>query len=499
MPGDDRAIDFLPAATRDPDRVALTDGERVWSYGALATSADRVARDVLALGPAGVGRREVVATLLPPSPEAVVVAHAALRAGALLAPLNPKLTPSEISEALDALRPVRVIAAPATVDLARSAQASSDARLDVAVATVDRLEPPGTSKAREGASAGAATVPPDREVAVLWTSGTSGRPRGVVLRASALRHSAEASRTRLGLDADDRWYASLSPAHVGGLALVTRAGLLGSALVAGGGFDVGALNDAIDGGHVTHASVVPTMLARLLDARGTRPPPDGFGFLLVGGAHCPPELVERAARARLPVALTYGMTEATSQVATAPPDEVRRDPRNVGRPLEAVELRVEGGSGLEGEIFVRGPTLAARLWDGAALVDADGWYATGDLGRLDADGRLTVTGRRSARIVTGGVTVDPLEVEGVLRALDGVSDAGVVGVPDPEWGEAVWAAVVLSRPREGALDGEALRAAARARLAAPKVPKRIFELPSLPLNANGKLDRPALRERLARV
>lgn len=526
MPGDDERFDFLPAATREPDRLALTDGERSWSHGELAAAADRVASEALDLDPAGPAG--VVATLLPPSPEAVVVTHAVLRSPALLAPLNPGLTARELADALSALRPDRIVVSPSTDELARSASAGEGA---AEIVRMDRLEPqPGGAASlpsgavdradaagarrphggvrNTGRSGEAGTVPAHRDVAVLWTSGTSGYPRGVVLRASALRHSAEASRARLGLGADDRWYASLSLAHVGGLALVTRAGLLGSAVVTGGDFDARRLNAAIDGGEVTHASVVPTMLARLLDARGGEWPAKGFGLLLVGGARCPPELVERAFHAHLPVALTYGMTEATSQVATASPDVARRDPRTVGRPLEGVEVRI-GSDGVEGEILVRGPTLASRLWNGDALVDPEGWYHTDDLGRLDDEGRLSVTGRRSARIVTGGVTVDPLEVEGVLRALDGVSDVGVVGVPDPEWGEAVWAAVV---PRASAPDAEPvvlgederltdeprLRAQARRRLAAAKVPKRILELSSLPVNANGKVDRAALRELLVR-
>jgi len=550
LPGDDGPVDFLPAATREPGRLALTDGERSWSHGALAGAADRVASGVLGLDPvdpAGVphrardvnGARPIVATLLPPSPEAVVVTHAVLRSRALLAPLNPGLTGRELSSALAALRPGRLVVSPGTDELARSASVGEGV---AEIVRIERLEAPARVAAslpseaadrvdvvgEPGRLAGVAkpapadearTVPAGREIAVLWTSGTSGRPRGVVLRASALRHSAEASRARLGLGADDRWYASLSLAHVGGLALVARAGLLGSALVTRGGFDARVLNAAIDGGGVTHASLVPTMLARLLDGRGRERPADGFGLLLVGGARCPPALVERAFRARLPVALTYGMTEATSQVATAPPGMARRDAETVGRPLEGIAVRI-GSDRDEGEILVRGPTLAARLWDGEALVDEEGWYHTGDLGRLDDEGRLFVTGRRSARIVTGGVTVDPLEVEGVLRALDGVLDAGVVGVPDLEWGEAVWAAVVpvagkgnvggdarpsalAPEPRllgedERVTDEGRLRAEARRRLAAPKVPKRVLEISSLPVNANGKVDRAALRELLVR-
>ena len=191
------------------------------------------------------------------------------------------------------------------------------------------------------------------------------------------------------------------------------------------------------------------------------------------------------------MALTYGMTETTSQVATAPPEFVRRKPGSAGPPLDGVELRVEAPDGEEGEILVRGPVVAAGVLGEGPLTDEGGWLATGDLGRLDDDGHLWVTGRRSERIVTGGVNVDPVEVEAVLADHPGVAEAAVVGLPDPEWGERVTAAVVAT---EGAApDEELLRRWLRERLAGPKVPKTVVVVAALPRNATGKVDRVALR------
>jgi len=238
---------------------------------------------------------------------------------------------------------------------------------------------------------------------------------------------------------------------------------------------------------VTHASLVPTQLLRLLEARDDRPAPPTFRCALVGGAHAPPQLVARALDAGWPLALTYGMTEMTSQVATAPPDLVRRKPGAVGAPLEGVELRIAG----DGEILVRGATLARGLMGPTrALTDDAGWYHTGDLGRLDEEGHLWVTGRCSDRIVSGGVTVDPREVEAVLRAHPAVVDVCVVGLPDAEWGEKVVAAVV---PVEGAFDLEDVDGWSRARLGAPRRPRRWLLVDALPLNANGKVDRGEVR------
>jgi O-succinylbenzoic acid--CoA ligase len=231
-------------------------------------------------------------------------------------------------------------------------------------------------------------------------------------------------------------------------------------------FDAERVKRTLEAGEVTLASLVPTMLVRLRDA-GLESAP-GLRAIALGGGPIPAGLLDWAAEAGIPVTPVYGMTETSSQVVAGSP----------GRPLEGVELRIGAG----GEILVRGPMVAP----GAA--GADGWLHTGDLGRLDGDGRLRVEGRLKELIVTGGENVAPLEVEQALLAHPAVADAAVVGRPDPEWGEAIAAFVVL---REPAREDE-LRAWCRARLAPYKVPKRIEPVEALPRTAAGKL----LRTRL---
>lgn len=333
--------------------------------------------------------------------------------------------------------------------------------------------------------------------AILWTSGTSGSPRGVVLSADNLLASARAVADRLRLTDADRWLASLSPAHVGGMALLVRPFVLGGSLVVAGRPDAPTIERLTQrsgfpprtGGPVTHLSLVPTQLVRLLDHVGDAGPPSTLRCVLLGGAHTPEPLLERALARGWPVALTYGMTEMSSQVCTAPPELVREAPGTVGPPLDGVEVRVDA----HGEIVCRGRTLAEGLVGGGeALADTDGWYHTGDLGRLDEEGRLWVTGRRSDRIVSGGVTVDAREVEAVLRRHPEVDDAVVVGVADAEWGEVVAALVV---PIEGAFDLDRLDAWVRDELGGPRRPRRWRTAATVPLNANGKVDRGAVRER----
>jgi O-succinylbenzoic acid--CoA ligase len=232
-------------------------------------------------------------------------------------------------------------------------------------------------------------------------------------------------------------------------------------------------------------------LLRLLEHRSEGPPPS-FRCALIGGAHAPADLVVRALDAGWPVALTYGMTEMTSQVATAPPDGVRAKPGALGRPLEGVELKIDEG----GEILVRGATLAVGyVGSDEALADADGWYHTGDLGRVDDEGDLWVMGRRDDRIVTGGVTVDALEVEQALRAHPAVADACVVGVSDAQWGEVVGVCVV---PADGEFNLDAIDESLRERLSVAKRPRLWSIENELPLNANGKVDRARVKMLLER-
>ena len=361
-----------------------------------------------------------------------------------------------------------------------------------------------------------ASFPPETQV-VLWTSGTTGRPRGVALSFANLEASAQAARERLGLSAQDVWLASLSPAHVGGLAIVTRSLLLGGTLVSTGTLDAARMSALLDGEAEgartdpaaasttaasttaappptpTHISLVPTQLLRILDHRGERRAAEALKCALIGGAHAPAALVNRAVAAGWPIALTYGATEMSSQIATATPDVVRARPGTVGPPLPGVSVRVEP----DGELLARGPTRALGYVAGGeaeSLADADGWYHTGDLGRVDDEGRLWITGRRADRIVTGGVTIDAHEIEEALRSHPTVLDACVVGIPDDEWGERVGAWV---DPVVGEFDVERIETWLRRTLTAAKLPRVWYVAGSLPRNVNGKVDRSAVRRALS--
>ncbi len=438
-------VDLLGATRANDEALALIELDRTWTYRELDRAVDERASTLRA---SGHRKDETVPCVLHPDVAGVVELLALWRIGATPAPLSPRLSPPE----------------------------------------------------QEAARAGLKRAPPGAQ-AILWTSGTAGRPRGVAIGFDALRASAGGAAERLSLGAGDVWLASLSPAHVGGLALVTRSILLGGALVAVGPFDAALAWGLLTGRGlpsgvrtpVTHVSVVPTQLLRLLDVSAGAPPPGSFRCALVGGAETPSGLLARALAAGWPIALTYGLTEATSQVATSPPEATRRKPGTVGRPLHGVDLCI----GIDEEILVRGTTLASGYVgeDVDSLVDADGWHHTGDLGRLDADGDLWVTGRRIDRIVSGGVTIDAVEVEEALRSHPAVADACAVGVADAEWGERVAAWI---EPVGDRLDVDELDAYLRTRLSAAKLPRSYQVGGGLPRNPNGKVDRRAVRAALGK-
>jgi O-succinylbenzoic acid--CoA ligase len=302
---------------------------------------------------------------------------------------------------------------------------------------------------------------------VIRTSGTTGAPKEVELTYANHLASASASAGSLGVEPEDRWLCPMPLHHVGGLNVLIRSVINHTAVVLHARFDADRVRATLEAGEVTLASLVPTMLARLR-AAGLRETP-GVRAIALGGGPTPAELLDWALETGIPVVPVYGMTETCSQVVAGRP----------GRPLAGVELEIAA----DGEILVRGPMVAR-----GAIAD-DGWLHTGDLGRLDEEGRLHVLGRLKELIVTGGENVVPLEVEQVLLRHPAVADAGVAGLPDPDWGEAVIAFVVL---REQA-DGEQLRAWCRERLEPFKVPKAIHAVDRLPRNTGGKL----LRDRLA--
>jgi O-succinylbenzoic acid--CoA ligase len=374
-----------------------------------------------------------------PRPAAAQAIVAAWEAGEAVLPLDPDAPAPELKGTLAAARPTHLL------------DAGGRGRL------------PGGEPAEAGLAA------------VLATSGTSGTPKLVELGADAVRWSALASSRALAAGPGDRWLCCLPVHRVAGLAVVARAWHTALPIEVHERFDPGAVRAAA--GRATLVSLVPAMLRRLLAAGDEAA---RFRRVLLGGAPIPADLVEEAARRGVGLVRTYGLTETFGGMV------------HDGHPLDGAEVRIDGTEGWiggEGEILVRGPMLVRRYRgdpERTAAVLGGGWLRTGDLGRVDARGRLTVLGRSDDLVISGGVNVHPNEVEAVLATHPGVAEAAVAGRPDRRWGQRVTAFVV---PRDPAhpptLDD--LRAFARERLAPAKAPRELVLVPALPRSPSGKL------------
>jgi O-succinylbenzoic acid--CoA ligase len=409
---------LLRAARAHPQREAVND----LTYAQLVT---RARHGAAALRADGAREGDLVGIALAPGTEFVVALHAVWGVGAVAVPVDPRLGAAERAH------------------VQRGCRVVVDAPL------------PGN-----GAHAGLVDVHDlDAPAAIIHTSGSTAAPKPIELTFGNWLWSALGSAVALGLDPQERWLCPLPLSHVGGLSIVVRSAIYATTARVLERFDVDVALAELE--TATLVSLVPTTLARLLDAGWQRPP--RLRTVLLGGAAIPPALLERAAAAGVPVTTTYGMTEACSQIATA------------GTPLFCTRVEIAP----DGEIVVGGPTVSPGV--GGAL-------HTGDLGELDACGRLDITGRKADTIISGGENVAPTEVEAVLAEHPAVAEAAVHGRPDPQWGEAVVATVVA----RAQVTEDELRAFAARRLAPYKVPKAIAFTDALPRTGSGKLLRRAL-------
>ncbi len=450
-----RVCPVRAAARERPAGPALRFGDRSWTWREVDRAVDGWRAWFAGEGIVAGGR---VAFLASNRPELVFAFFALGRLGATAVPLNTRLTGHELEALLASALVQLVLADPELADRVPSARAWPEVAPALGAADAHILGP--------SIAAG------------LFTSGTSGTPRLVSLTHDNFAASATASASNLGASPTHAWLGSLPLFHVGGLAMAYRCAMAGASLVLEPRFDVARAADLLAAGLVTHASLVPTTLGRVLQAR-----PGGFSArleaLLIGGGPMSPSLLRQARAAGLPVLQTYGLTEACSQVATERVGHA--DGASAGPPLPGTLVRViddaghDLGAGEVGELCVSGPTVAPAYGP---------WLHTGDLGSLDARGRVAVWSRRTDLIVTGGENVAPAEVEQVLSAHPGVRDVAVVPVEDPEWGQVPVALVVADAVTEAALLDWA-----KERLARFKLPRALHFVDAVPRNANGKLMR----------
>jgi O-succinylbenzoic acid--CoA ligase len=433
---------------------ALIEGGTTVTWADLDRRCDLVASS---LAEAGVGPGDLVAMTAQPSIDAIVRLLGTVRSGAVAAPVPDRITATERASAMDVLSPVLELG-------------------------VDRTAHAG--RTRPGAAV------------VVLTSGTTGRPKGVVLSEAAM--AASASAWIAALPPASGWLLALGLGHVAGLGIIWRAVAARVPVRIVPEPEPGAVLTALAAEPpASHMSLVPTQLVRILDRARDMPPPASLLAVPLGGGLIGPELVTRAVSAGWPVVPTYGLSEAGSGVTALPTDDARDTPASAGRPLPGVSVSIdEPGEDGVGEIIVATPG-AFDGYLGESPRAAGTPIRTGDLGRLDETGRLFVGDRRTDRIVRGGENISPPEVEAVLEVHPAIAEAAVVARPDPLWGQVPVAVIVL---RQGIAHpgAPALAAHCRASLAGFKVPGTFVRVASLPRTGGGKLRRSAVREMLDR-
>jgi O-succinylbenzoic acid--CoA ligase len=336
---------------------------------------------------------------------------------------------------------------------------------------------------------------------IFYTSGTTGKPKGVPLTYSNHFHSAIASALNLGVRPDDNWLLCMPLFHVGGLAIAWRSVINGTTLTLLPKFDEGEILEAIATEKVTLISLVPTMLTRLLEHSHWQNL-QKLRAILLGGAPASLDLIERCTQLNLPIMPTYGMTETASQITTLLPHEVNIKQGSSGLPLFGNRLRIvdldnssqEMPIGAIGQIVVQGAcVMGGYLHQSEQNPIEDGWLHTGDLGYLDRDGYLYVVSRRADLIISGGENIYPSEIEGVLLSHPAIAEACVIGIGDREWGEVVAVVIVTNT---GLSLTEVRNFCEQKSLARYKLPKALYIWESLPKTASGKLLRQEIRDRL---
>lgn len=480
-------------AQNRPEHLAIQCDGIQWSFAQLDHEVSRCAHQFAGLG---VGEGSRVALLAANSIYFVTCVHALTRLGAILVPLNTRLTQEELQWQIRDAHVTLLVHDAEHTDVATQIVKGVP---QVTQATFTPIE--GNSAITILSNLPEANVPLHTLIdlsatqAIMYTSGTTGTPKGAIITYGMQWWNAIGSALNLGHQPDDCWLACMPFFHIGGLSILMRSVIYQISVVVQPKFDPIAVNQAIREQHVTIISVVAVMLQRMLatlDAQNSVYPA-ALRCVLLGGGPAPRPLLEACAVKHIPVVQTYGMTETCSQAVTLAPADALRKLGSAGRPLPPVQLRImqdeqEAQVGEAGEIHLKGPTITpgyANRPEATARAIHDGWLATGDIGYLDEEGYLYVLDRRSDLIISGGENVYPAEIEAVLLSHPDVAEAGVCGQADTQWGQVPIAFVHLKD--ESTVSTKDLLEYASTRLARYKQPRAVYIVEQLPRNSSGKL------------
>lgn len=461
---------LMKRASLTPDRVALRFNEREWTFAELAEEVIDFAEK---LHTKGIKKGMRIAILASSNPKLVVVLHGCMQLGCELVMLNERLSKEELNYQLADSAPNYLLVDDHTKrNLAFSNKYSFDEIEDAERSFLDVEK----------------EWPKERTITIMYTSGTTGRPKGV--RQSLENHvmNATGSALNLGIQPNDCWLCTMPLFHISGFSILMRSVYYGMAINLHAKFDAEAAIEEILSGTVTRMSAVAVTLERMLtvlESKDLSFPPT-FHSLMVGGGPVPLNYLERAIERNIPVLQTYGMTETASQTTTLASEDAIRKLGSAGKPLFFADVRIDGEENI-GEICIKGPHVTKGYVGAAETINplVDGWLHTGDIGYLDEEGYLFVVDRRSDLIISGGENIYPAEVEQALVKHPAVKEAGVAGRQDEKWGQVPVAFIVL----KGEASEEALRKFVKEQLASYKQPVDYYFVDQLPRNGSNKLMR----------
>mgnify|MGYP003488481340 FL=1 len=461
-----------------PNRLALTFEDKSWTFQELLEEVMITAGN---LKTAGIDHGTRIAILAPSHPQLIMTIHACWQLGCEVVLLNERLSDEELAYQISDAQPTLVLV-----------KESYKERIGTnKVLTLEEL-----SKITSFPINIEDEWPLSRTMSIMYTSGTTGRPKGV--RQTVLNHTtnATASAFNMGIQTDDVWLCTMPIFHISGLSILIRSVLYGMEVKLYSKFDVVRVVDDLVNGSVTRISVVSVMLERLLrelDERDVNVSPRLL-TMLVGGGPVPSHYLERAIARGIPILQTYGMTETASQTATLAPEDAARKLGSSGKPLYLSFIRIDQTNKPfeEGEICIRGGHVTPGYIGQYELTPSQdkGGLFTGDVGYLDDEGYLFVVDRRSDLIISGGENIYPAEVESAILQHPMIREAGVCGVDDEAWGQVPVAFIVS----DGEISLDSLREFLQSKLASYKVPKKLYHVKAMPRNASNKLLRRELRE-----
>ena len=498
-------------ALRNGERIAFVDGVggREVSYAELEARTNQLAA---ALTAQGVQRGDRVGLLLLNSPQMMEIYLAVAKLGAIAVPVNFRLHPAEVGYVLEDSGASFLFHSTAFAELAADATADNQRiRRKVSVPTAEERAGAGggdyETLLAEGETGRVELDVSHHDICVLmYTSGTTGRPKGAMLTHGNFFYNAiNGMGFDNGLGRTDVTVSAAPLFHIGALGVHTLPFLfVGGTVVITEAFSPDIWLDAVEQHQVTKAFLVPAMWAAVAQSESIgRRDLSSLQSAISGGAPCPITVIHALREYGMKFTEGFGMTETSPNAACLQPEDVLEHAGSIGRPVQFVDFRIVDEEGTEvlidevGELCVRGPSVFVGYWgkpEETARALRGGWFHTGDLARVDADGFYTLVDRKKDMVITGGENVYPIEVEQVMYQHPEVLEVAVIGVPDDKWGERVMAVVV--RTEGSTLDADVLRTWTRERIAHFKAPSEVRFADELPRTATGKLLKRQLRQTL---